>query len=161
MRERWARRIAILTGGLVVVLAIVFANHQNPPRHEKTPAPAAGQPVAPADEAGTPAATTAAIPAPASPAPADKPAARSVEPSRVALGQEVYADRACARCHSIAGRGNDRSPLDGVGARLSEAEIRAWVTPSAEAKGFQARHANVDLTPAQRDALVAYLRSLR
>ncbi|HCU53849.1 MAG TPA: hypothetical protein DIC36_06085 [Gammaproteobacteria bacterium] len=73
----------------------------------------------------------------------------------------MYAEQACARCHSIAGRGSDRSPLDGVGGRLSEVEIRVWLTPSAEAKGFRARHASLELTPTQRDALVAYLRSLR
>jgi len=134
MREKWARRIAILTGGLVVVLAVVFAGYQNPPRREPVLAP--------------PATTGVEV----------KPAAPS---STIQAGQEVYAERACARCHSIAGRGSNRSSLDGVGARLSEAEIRAWLTPSTEATGFRARHANVDLTPAQRDALVAYLRSLR
>ena len=31
MREKWARRIALLTGGLVLALAVIFARSQNPP----------------------------------------------------------------------------------------------------------------------------------
>jgi len=140
MREKWARQIALLAGGLVCVLAVVFAYHQNPPHSEPVPAP------------GAPPVVTMAPP----------PVTPSVTPSAlIQAGQEVYIERACARCHSIGGRGSERSALDGVGARLSEADIRSWLTPSAGATGFQARHANVDLTPAQRDALVAYLRSLQ
>ena len=143
MRETWARRIAMLTGGLVVVLAMVFAYHQNPPRRAPVavPPPVVVQPAAP-------------------PSLVEKPTTPEVPLSLIEAGEEVYAEQACARCHSIAGRGGARGSLDGVGARLGDAEIRLWVTPSSEAKGFQARHANIELTPAQRDALVAYLRSL-
>lgn len=136
MREKWARRIAALTGGLVVLLAVVFAYVQNPPHRQ--------------------------LPAAVQPAPAAKPIAPAVLPSLIEAGQQVYAELACARCHSIAGRGGARSALDGVGARLSEEEIRAWIVPHKEsARGFQARHADIKLTPAQRDALMAYLRSLQ
>ncbi len=139
MREQWARRIAMLTGGLVAVLATVFAYTQNPPRH---PPPAAAMP--------------SAAPAPA------EPRAAPGSPRLIQVGQQVYVELACARCHSIAGRGGSRGSLDGVGARLSEAEIRAWITPPAKAsKPFQARHADLGLTPAQREALAAYLLSLR
>lgn len=155
MREMWARRIAMLTGGLVVVLAVVFAYSQNPPRREPVAAPVVTPPGTPGVGVKPPAPAARATKTPAPPGIAEPPSSLS------RTGQEIYAARACARCHSIAGRGSGRSPLDGVGARLSEAEIRAWLTPSAEAKGFRARHANVDLAPAQRDALVAYLRSLR
>lgn len=135
MREKWARRIAALTGGLVVLLAVVFAYVQNPPHR---PLPASVRPV-----------------------PAAKPSAPAVLPSLIEAGQQVYAELACARCHSIAGRGGARSALDGVGARLSEDEIRAWVVPhDKSAKDFQARHADISLKAEQRDALVAYLRSL-
>jgi mono/diheme cytochrome c family protein len=155
VREKWARRIAMLTGGLVVVLSIVFASYQNPHRREPVAVPSA----TPADDGTGPAIPAARAPASVPPAPTKEPSDRV--PTLVNLGQEIYVEQACARCHSIAGRGSDRSPLDGVGARLSEAEIRAWLTPSAEAKGFRARHANLELTPTQRDALVAYLRGLR
>lgn len=137
MREIWARRIALLTGGLVVALAVVFAWSQNPPRRE------AGVIVPPRVSV-------------------EGPAGALVPRTLIEAGEELYADLACARCHSVAGRGSARSPLDGVGTRLSEEEIRAWVTSGAPGvKGFQARHADIELTPAQRDALVAYLRSLR
>lgn len=135
MREMWARRIAMLTGGLVVLLAVVFARIQNPSHNQ----PMASLPV-----------------------PVVKPAAPQTPPSLIEAGQQVYAEQACARCHSIVGRGGARSVLDGVGARLSEEEIRAWITPHAKAaKGFQARHADIRLKVTQRDALVAYLRSLQ
>ena len=42
-----------------------------------------------------------------------------------AKGQQVYAAQKCSVCHSIAGKGGKASPLDGVGAKLSAAEIRA------------------------------------
>jgi len=139
MRETWARRIALLTGGLVLALAVVFALSQNPPDR--------------------------ALPARAPPV---TPAAAPIAPADAALvesGRRVYTEQNCARCHAIAGRGNPRSPLDGVGARLSAAEIRRWIAPSQEAatlsNSFQARHANLTLTEPQREALVAYLRSLR
>lgn len=139
MREKWARRIAILTGGLVALFAGVFAYTQNPP--SRTPPVVPVQPVAPAT---------------------GEPPIAPVSPALIQAGQQIYVELACARCHSIAGHGGARSPLDGVGARLSEKEIRAWITPSAKpAKGFQARHAEMPLTAAQRDALAAYLRSLR
>ena len=139
MREMWARRVAMLTGGLVVVFALVFAYTQNPPPRQAAVLPQ----VAPA--------------APSLPAPAVRSEAPSAS-SLIEAGQRVYADLTCARCHSIAGRGGARSPLDGVGARLSEAEISAWIVPHAKsAKGFQARHADIRLTPAQRDALMAKL----
>jgi mono/diheme cytochrome c family protein len=140
MREKWARRIALLTGGLVLALAVVFALSQNPPdRSLPARAPATAPPAA---------STTA-----------------TADPARVESGRRVYAEQDCVRCHAIAGRGNPRSPLDGVGARLSAAEIRRWIAPSPEpdtvSNSFQARHANRTLTEPQREALVIYLQSLR
>ncbi|MDH3405578.1 MAG: c-type cytochrome [Gammaproteobacteria bacterium] len=128
MREKWARRIAMLTGGLVVVLAVAFAYFQNP-RHRPSPAPA--------------------------------PPTHVAAPPLVKSGRDVYAQKGCAQCHAIAGRGNPRSPLDGVASRLSEEGIRCWISPSVRPdKSFQAQHANIELTAAQREALTAYLRSL-
>jgi mono/diheme cytochrome c family protein len=140
MREKWARRIALLTGGLVLTLAVIFARSQNPP--ERSP-PARAPEVAP----------SAASIAPA------------VDAALVESGRRVYAEQGCVRCHAIAGRGNPRSPLDGLGARLGAAEIRRWITPhqepAASSDSFQARHADRTLTEPQREALLVYLRSLR
>jgi mono/diheme cytochrome c family protein len=81
-------------------------------------------------------------------------------------GASVYAREGCAKCHFLAGKGGNAShPLDGVGTRLTAAEIRTvLVTPQARdgsrkpAKGMpsSARLKKPDL-----DALVAYLFSLK
>lgn len=138
MRETWARRIALLTGGLVLALAVIFALSQNPP--DRSP----------------PARVPATVEAPTTP---------TANPALVESGRRVYTEQDCVRCHAIAGRGNPRSPLDGVGARLSAAEIRRWITPPQASdtlsNSFQAQHANRTLTEPQREALVVYLRSLR
>lgn len=136
MREKWARRIALLTGGLVLALAVIFARSQNPPGR-----------------------------APPARAPVTTPVTPAADPALVESGRRVYTKQGCARCHSIAGRGNPRSPLDGVGARLSAAEIRRWITPPQEPAAlpdnFRTWHANLPLTEPQREALVAYLLNLR
>src|SRR6516225_8235510 len=48
-----------------------------------------------------------------------------------AKGEKVYADQKCSLCHSIAGKGNAKGALDGVGSKLSESDIRAWLTDAA------------------------------
>jgi mono/diheme cytochrome c family protein len=48
-----------------------------------------------------------------------------------ARGEKVYADQKCSLCHSIVGKGNAKDALDGVGSKLSEADIRAWITDAA------------------------------
>ena len=35
-------------------------------------------------------------------------------------------------CHAIAGAGNKSDPLDGVGKKLSAADIRAWIVTPKE-----------------------------
>lgn len=81
-------------------------------------------------------------------------------------GMKVFAAQKCSICHSIAGQGNKKLPLDGVGAKLSADQIREWIVAPAEA----AKKANSTAKPAMRaypalpkadlDALVAYLKSL-
>ena len=82
-------------------------------------------------------------------------------------GQEVFAAQKCAVCHSIAGKGSKTNPLDGVGAKLSADDIRAWITdPVAMAKKANSQKKppmpkNAKLTPADVDGLVAYMQSLK
>src|SRR3954463_5032002 len=45
-----------------------------------------------------------------------------------AKGKQLFADQKCTLCHSIAGQGNKKGPLDGVAAKLSAADMRAWIT---------------------------------
>jgi mono/diheme cytochrome c family protein len=83
-------------------------------------------------------------------------------------GQEVYAAQKCQICHSIAGQGSKTSPLDGVGKKLSADEIRQWIvspgemskkTASTKKPPMPDRYAK--LPPADIDALVAYMQSLK
>lgn len=81
-------------------------------------------------------------------------------------GAKVYAAQKCSMCHSIAGVGNKKLPLDGVGTKLSADQIREWIVNPVEA----AKKANSTAKPAMRaypklekadlDTLVAYMKSL-
>jgi mono/diheme cytochrome c family protein len=82
-------------------------------------------------------------------------------------GAQVYAAQKCTICHSIAGKGNLKGPLDGVGAKLKVDDIRAWiVTPIEMTKKTNAERkppmkAFANLLKEDLDALVAYLASLK
>lgn len=84
-----------------------------------------------------------------------------------AKGAEVYAAQKCSLCHSIAGKGNPKGSLDGVGKKLSAADIKAWITDpatqtaKAKAERKPAMKAYPNLPAADLDALVAYLGSLK
>jgi mono/diheme cytochrome c family protein len=85
---------------------------------------------------------------------------------QVAQGAKVYADQKCSVCHSIAGKGNAKGSLDGVGAKLAAGDIRAWIVDASgqTAKTKAARKPamkNYTLPNDQVDALVAYLSSLK
>ena len=81
-------------------------------------------------------------------------------------GEKVFADQKCSLCHSIGDKGNKKGPLDGVGAKLSAAEIREWIT---DAKGMTAKTKATrkpemkaySLAKDDVDALVAYLSTLK
>jgi mono/diheme cytochrome c family protein len=83
-----------------------------------------------------------------------------------AHGKEVFTDSKCAVCHSIAGAGNKKGPLDGVGAKLTPAEIRQWITAApdmavkAKADRKPPMKATTTLAKEDLDALVAYLQTL-
>ena len=84
-----------------------------------------------------------------------------------AKGPAVYAAKNCGLCHSIAGKGNTKGPLDGVGTKLTADEIRAWIVTPKEmtAKTKAARQPAMPVTAKlskdEIDALVAYLGSLK
>jgi mono/diheme cytochrome c family protein len=93
-------------------------------------------------------------------------AAAAAQDAKVAKGQQVYTDQKCSLCHSIAGKGNAKGPLDNVGGKLSADEIRSWIT---DAKGMTAK-TKATRKPEMKmytlpkddvDALVAYLSSLK
>jgi mono/diheme cytochrome c family protein len=88
-----------------------------------------------------------------------------------AKGEKVYADQKCSMCHSIAGKGNTKGPLDDVGKKLTADEIREWIVdPAAATAKAKAERKPAMTTVASKlkalskddvDALVAYLSSLK
>jgi mono/diheme cytochrome c family protein len=118
----------------------------------------------PPAEVPPPAAPLPASPAATDPAPTD-PAATTAHPDPSAevlvLGERVYREQRCATCHSIAGVGSPRSPLDGVGNRLTAAEIRIWIVDPQAARPGIRKPAYDQLPTEQVEALVAFIQSLR
>jgi len=86
----------------------------------------------------------------------------------VKKGEQVYAAQKCSMCHSIAGKGGKSSALDGVGAKLSAADIHQWIVDpvgmakkSASTKKPPMPKKNDKLPAADIDALAAYMQSLK
>ena len=84
----------------------------------------------------------------------------------LAKGEKVYADQKCGLCHSIGDKGNKKGPLDGVGGKLTAAEIRQWMVdaPGMTAKTKSERKPamkSYTLPGGDLDALVAYMASLK
>jgi mono/diheme cytochrome c family protein len=86
----------------------------------------------------------------------------------VARGAKVYAAQKCSICHSVAGKGNAKGSLDGVGTKLSAEDIHAWIVDPAgmTAKSNAARKPPMPakykaLPKEDLDGLVAYLASLK
>src|SRR5262245_25830187 len=93
-------------------------------------------------------------------------AAAAVGQDAKAKGEQVFAAQKCSLCHAIAGKGNAKGSLDGVGSKLSADEIRAWIV---DAKGMTAKTKatrkpemkQYTLPKDDADALVAYLSSVK
>ena len=87
--------------------------------------------------------------------------------AQVDRGMKVFAESKCSMCHAVAGKGNAKGVLDGVGAKLSAADIRNWLTNPEEMR----KKAGADRKPLMKsfaslskddlDALVAYLQTLK
>ena len=137
MREQWARRIVLITGLLVLLLAFLFADLQNPVK------------------------TT------------DITESRNhlttidFEPERIEAGKQVYQQQNCSRCHSIAGEGNPRNPLDNIGEKRSAEELRDYITGADRLQKIISERSlklkqRYRLLPADElDALIVYMQSLR
>jgi mono/diheme cytochrome c family protein len=97
---------------------------------------------------------------------AGNPSAPVPQDAKVAAGKKAYEANKCSTCHKIAGVGK-MSALDGVGSKLSAAEIKQWLV---DPKSMEAKLAtkpkismkNYKALPAEElDALVAYMLSLK
>lgn len=83
-----------------------------------------------------------------------------------ARGEKLFVDQKCTLCHSVAGKGNVKGPLDDVGHKDSAADIRAWITDAnaMTAKTGATRKPAMkqfSLEQGDVDALVAYLTTLK
>jgi mono/diheme cytochrome c family protein len=90
--------------------------------------------------------------------------------AKVDKGKAVYeaATPKCKVCHAIAGQGNAKGSLDGVGSKLKADEIKAWMrTPKemtekakATRKPAMPAYPKEKLSDDDLDALTAYLGNL-
>ena len=95
-------------------------------------------------------------------------ATASAQDAKIEKGIKVYADQKCAMCHAIAGKGNVKGSLDGVGTKLSVQEIREWIVDpvamtaktKAERKPLMTNKYTA-LPKDDLDALVAYMVGLK
>lgn len=82
-------------------------------------------------------------------------------------GATVFGAQKCGMCHAVAGKGNAKGALDGVGKKLKADEIREWIVdaPSMTAKAKATRKPAMktysQLSKGDVEALVAYLQSLK
>jgi mono/diheme cytochrome c family protein len=86
----------------------------------------------------------------------------------VKKGEGIYTAQKCSTCHAIAGKGAKTNPLDGVGGKLSAADIKSWIvdpiemakkSASTKKPAMPKRYSN--LPAGDLDALVAYMASLK
>ena len=81
----------------------------------------------------------------------------------VEKGAALFVAQKCSLCHSLAGKGNAKGPLDGIGSKLKAEEIRQWLVSPVEmaAKANATRKppmkAYPNLPKEDLDALVAFL----
>jgi mono/diheme cytochrome c family protein len=149
MRERLALGVLVFTLLLVIGLSAGFAARRS----------ANGQPPPPV--------TPKSVEAVSASASSNRAGGGAERNAVVARGRAVYAEQRCASCHAIAGEGNPRFPLDGVGAQLNPDELRQWITGTGGAAEVLTptvqRRKQRYLTLPEPDlaALVAYLGTLR
>lgn len=157
MREIIARVVSVLSVVLIVGLSFLFAAEHNPPvvavsfdGAARSSAPQEPTPAAPPRELNGNDRMPIAAPA-----------------ANVERGRGIYGQQKCATCHSIAGEGNPRNPLDGAGTRWDANELRDWVTGDGVAREvlsqaiIKRKQRYKNITEGDMNALVAYLSELK
>jgi cytochrome c2 len=76
-------------------------------------------------------------------------------------GKKVYAAQKCKLCHSIDGVGNKKSPLDGVGSKLSVEDMTTWIVEPKKMLPETKMKAYPNLPEKDLEDLVAYMMSLK
>ncbi len=91
----------------------------------------------------------------------------SMAQDKAAAGMKVFEAQKCGMCHAVAGKGNKKAPLDGVGKKLNEAQIKEWIVDpkmaaeKAKSTAKPPMKAYPNLPAADLDSLVAYMSSLK
>ena len=135
MREQWAKRIVLITGLLVLLLAFLFAGLQNTLKTTVI-----------TENSGH--------------------RVSELDPKQIETGRQVYQQQSCALCHSIAGQGNPRNPLDNVGEKHSPEALRDYIIGADGLQNIlpeyslKLKQRYQLLPPDELNALIIYLRSL-
>ena len=92
-------------------------------------------------------------------------------PQQIDQGKKLFESKKCVTCHTVAGKGGTLTkqyPMDGVGAKLTAADTKKWLTATEEMEAkletkpkVKMSSKKVPLTDAEVDALVAYMQSLK
>lgn len=90
--------------------------------------------------------------------------AASTQAKEAARGRQLFAELQCQLCHALAGEGNPRLPLDGIGARLETDDLRESIRGdfrdlSSTVKERKQRYR--ELPAEDLDALVIFLSAQR
>lgn len=95
-------------------------------------------------------------------------AALAAQDPKVDQGKQLFSAKQCTKCHQIAGKGNKANKLDGVASKLSEAEMRKWLTSPADMEAkldhqpkIKMSTKKASLNSTEVDALIAYLQILK
>ena len=89
-----------------------------------------------------------------------------IDSKHIETGRQIYQQQSCGFCHSIAGQGNPRNPLDGVGSKRSASELRNFITGADTLQGIlttsirKRKQRYRELSADELDALVLYMQSL-
>jgi cytochrome c2 len=76
-------------------------------------------------------------------------------------GKEVYAAQKCQMCHSIAGVGNKKYPMDGIGSKMKAEELKGFIKNPKATKPNTIMKAYSSLPDKDLDDLVAYMLTLK
>ena len=96
-------------------------------------------------------------------------AAAAGQGDKVAAGKKIYDTNQCKTCHMAEKVGNKQYPLDGISAKMSDADIRKWMTATTEMEAKLKEAPKVKMSAMWKkklgdedlEALVAYIKSLK
>jgi cytochrome c553 len=88
--------------------------------------------------------------------------------AQVDAGRKIFTEKRCSTCHQAEGRGNKMYPLHGVAARLSDADIRLWLTSPAEMEAKLKQQPKLKMSTKRQplsdsdvEVLLAYIKTLK